>query len=428
MKAGFMKYLLATMMCLICYSSWAQPDEDTYVLENKVYVDYIKSVRFHIDGLGLSYPVIDLENPAALFLTFDDLADEVSDYAYTIVHCNADWSRSNLSDMEYIEGYTEADIETYEFGYNTFTAFTNYQLSLPNRDMTFTKSGNYVLVVYNDDTDEVIFTRRFCVVEPIMQVVPDVKRPADVSLLGSHQEIDFQVLHRGISIRSPRTEIKATIVKNNNWATSIDEIRPVFIKTEKLVFDYQNKIVFPAINEFRNLNFRSLRARTESIYEIADVGNKYDVYLRVDQPRKHLAYNFIRDINGDFVVENLDFDDPNLESDYANVIFSLETKRPYYNSDVYIVGLMNNWEIKDENLMTYDESYGAYQGRVFLKQGFYNYYYAVVDRSTGEVSYEDTEGNFFQTENAYSIYIYYTPMGSRYDRLVAVQHATSNRS
>jgi len=147
----------------------------------------------------------------------------------------------------------------------------------------------------------------------------------------------------------------------------------------------------------------------------------------LDEPRRDLAYSFIRDLNGQFIVENLDFQDQDLESDYANIIFSLKVPRAFRNSDVYIVGLMNDWEIKDENLMSYDESLQAYQGKVFLKQGFYNYYYAVVNRSTGEISYEPTEGNFQQTENEYSIYIYYTPLGSRYDRLVAVQSATSNR-
>lgn len=428
MNAGYMiRLIVGSILFLVSLTLNGQPEEDTYVFENKVYVDYIKTVKFHIDGLDLTLPVTDLVNLSPLRLTFDDLSDEVSDYAYTFIHCNADWTQSNLAPMEYIDGYTESDIEEYEFGYNTFTEFTNYTISYPNRDMTLNKSGNYLLVVYNNDTDEVIITRRFCVVEPIMQVLPDVKRTAQVSKLRTHQEIDFKVLHRGINIRSPRTEIKATIIKNNNWDTAKDNLIATFIKPEQLVFDYQNKIVYPGINEFRNLNIRSFRARTESIYEIYDAGTYYNVYLRLDEPRKNLAYNFIRDLNGQFVIENLDFSDQNLESDYANIIFSLKVDRPYYDSDVYIVGLMNDMELKDENLMTYDESNQAYTGKVFLKQGFYNYYYALVNRTTGEVSYEEIEGNFAQTENNYTILVYYTPQGSRYDRLVAVQSATSFR-
>jgi len=248
MNDGFMtRLLVVSMFLLLSFSIFAQPDQEDYVFENKVYVDYIKTVKFHISGLPLAPPVIDLENLSPIRLTFDDLSDEVSDYAYTVIHCDADWTVSGLSDMEYMDGYTEADIENYEFGYNTFTAFTNYNLDFPNRDMTLSKSGNYLLVVYNNDTDEVIITRRFCVVEPIMQIIPDVKRPAQVSLIRSHQEIDFSLRHRGINIRSPKTEIKATVIKNNNWDDVVENIRPVFIKPENLIFDFQNKIVYPAI-------------------------------------------------------------------------------------------------------------------------------------------------------------------------------------
>ena len=30
------------------------------------------------------------------------------------------------------------------------------------------------------------------------------------------------------------------------------------------------------------------------------------------------------------------------------------------------------------------------------------------------------EGNYYQTQNEYSIYVYYRPMGARYDRLIGV--------
>lgn len=115
------------------------------------------------------------------------------------------------------------------------------------------------------------------------------------------------------------------------------------------------------------------------------------------------------------------------KSDYGNVIFTLETVSPFRNHDVYIVGAFNDWNLSLDNKMTYDETYRAYQGDVFLKQGFHNYMYAMVDKKTGEVSFQDTEGNFFQTENNYTIFIYYRPFGERYDRLVAVQAINSNR-
>lgn len=421
-----MKYLVALVLGLFLSTSIIAQPEDGYVFENKIYVDYIKTVKFHIGSLPLSMPIIDLANPSPLLLTFDDLSQDVNDYAYTIIHCNADWKPSSLSDMEYIEGYTEADIEEYQFAFNTFTAFTNYQMLFPNEDMTFTKSGNYILLVYNNDTDEPIFTRRFCIVEPQMQILAKMGNTADVSKLKTHHEIDFDVRHRGVRIQSPQTEIQATIIQNNQWHTAISGIRPLFIRPEVMRFDFQDKIVFPAGNEYRNLNLRSFQYRTENMFDIQDSGNSSTITLKLDEKREFEPYSFISDLNGGFVIENNHFDNFDLESDYGTVVFTLQSNSPFYNSDVYIVGSMNDWELTDDNKMTYDESYRAYQGDVFLKQGFHNYMYAVKDKSTGEISYQATEGNFFQTENSYNIFIYYRPFGERYDRLVAVQTANSN--
>jgi len=423
---GFMKYLLIIFFVFGCtLSSKAQP-EDGFAYENKIYVDYIKTVKFHIGSLPLSMPIIDLQNPSPLLLSFDDLNEDVSDYAYTVIHCDSDWKPSKLSDMEYIDGYTEADIEEYQFAYNTFTAFTNHQLVFPNDDMTVTKSGNYILLVYNNDTDEPIFTRRFCIVEPQMQILAKMGGTADVRKIKTHQEIDFDVLHRGIRIQSPQTEIKATIIQNNRWQNTIEGIKPLFIRPELMRFDYQDKLVFPALNEYRNLNLRSFQYRTENIFDIHDSGNSSTITLKLDQKREFEPYSFINDLNGGFIIENNHFDDFDLESDYGNVVFTLDCKTPFHNADVYIVGSMNEWHLSEDNRMSYDESYRAYQGDVFMKQGFHNYMYAVVNKSTGEISYQDTEGNFFQTENNYTIFIYYRPFGERYDRLVAVQTANSN--
>lgn len=419
-----MRYLLVGLLFWSSQSILAQPTD--FVPENKIYVDYIKSVKFHITGLSLSMPMVELGSAAPLILKFDDLNSYETDYAYTLVHYDADWTRSALDQMEYIDGYQEADIENFEYGYNTFVSFTHYQLQLPNRDMQFNKSGNYLLVVYDVDTDEVVLTRRFCVIEPRVQIVTNINVPSNVSKNRTHQEIDFNVLHRDFPIRSPQQEITATIIQNKRWGTAISGIKPLFIRPQEMRFDYQDKLVFPAGNEFRNLNLRSFQFRTESMFEIDDSGPTTSIVLKLDEKREYIPYGFVRDLNGGFVVENSHYDQFDLESDYGNVVFTLETVRPFPNSDVYVVGDMTDWQLDDANRMSFDESYGAYQGDLFLKQGWYNYHYAIKDRKTGKVSYQQTEGNFFQTENEYTILLYYRPFGERYDRLIAVQTANSN--
>ena len=54
-----------------------------------------------------------------------------------------------------------------------------------------------------------------------------------------------------------------------------------------------------------------------------------------------------------------------------------------------------------------------------MKCGYYNYLYLCADKSDPQVgSTMPIEGNYFQTENEYDIWVYYRPTGSRYWQLV----------
>ena len=60
----------------------------------------------------------------------------------------------------------------------------------------------------------------------------------------------------------------------------------------------------------------------------------------------------------------------------------------------------------------------SYLADVLLKQGFYNYAFALVSNKDKSVTFSKTEGNWHETENDYTILIYYRSFGDRYDRLV----------
>jgi hypothetical protein len=68
--------------------------------------------------------------------------------------------------------------------------------------------------------------------------------------------------------------------------------------------------------------------------------------------------------------------------------------------------------------MQYDESVSAYICEAYLKQGYYNYQYLVVNQKTGAADEEGFEGNWYETGNEYQILVYYRPFGVRYDQLM----------
>jgi hypothetical protein len=360
-------------------------------------------------------------------LSFDDLSgEEYKDYVYTIQHCNANWEPSSLLEAEYIDGFTEELIENYEYSFKTKTTYTHYSLYLPNEDMTFTKSGNYLLKVYENEAEKrLALTRRFMVVEPLVSVIPDVVRPAMVSKSDSHQEIDFRITHKGFEIRNPRQELSVVVLQNGRWDNAVTGLQPMFSRQEEQIYDYQDKVVVRAGKEFRYLDLRSLRYPSENV-EFIDYNNGvYDVTLRMDKKRSSSGYLEFEDINGNYVIESLDDNDHDLRSDYANVLFSLYSPSPMTDQEVYIFGALTDWELKPAFKMVFNPAISAYVAKVRLKQGYYNYIYAALPKGKKAPDFEETEGDWHETRNTYTVLTYYRPFGGRFDRLIGVYNFSS---
>jgi hypothetical protein len=86
--------------------------------------------------------------------------------------------------------------------------------------------------------------------------------------------------------------------------------------------------------------------------------------------------------------------------------------------ELFINGELTNNRLVENYRMTYDEMAHAYEITLPLKQGSYNYQYLFV-RDGEEVGHTlQAEGNFYQTENEYYVYVYHRPLGERYDKLV----------
>lgn len=401
--------------------------QSTKAFTDEVFVDYIRSVKFHVEGIPLSAPLVDLNSGVRLVLSFDDLEGDGKDYKYSIHHCNADWTPSGLAEMEYLVSFQEEFINDYEFSFNTRTNFTNYMVALPNRDIGWTKSGNYILKVFDVTNDRfLIFTRRFMVVEPGFKIRGRVMTPRDVSLTQTHQEIDFFVGHKSIDIRNPQTEVKATILQNGRWDNAIIGLPPRFSRSEELNFDYQNRVVFPAGKEYRFLDIRTLNSKAEKIERIDRLVTHFEVRVRPELDRETAPYLFEQDINGKFVIQTFDARDQDLAADYADVFFRLKSSVNFSDHDVYIIGGFTDWLPLPWAKMVYNPAVSGYVGKIRMKQGFYNYAYGLVPTNGGPVDYAEFEGNWYETENDYLILAYYRPFGERYDRLMGAAVINSN--
>ena len=119
-------------------------------LNDRTYDDRIKTVQLYQEGpqpkAQTGGPVVPLLGRTRLLLEFDELSSDAVYYQAKIIHCNADWSQSNLSTLQYIEDYNEFNVDEYEYSFNTITPYVHYKFYVPRVKLP----GNYVVVVYSD--------------------------------------------------------------------------------------------------------------------------------------------------------------------------------------------------------------------------------------------------------------------------------------
>jgi hypothetical protein len=93
---------------------------------------------------------------------------------------------------------------------------------------------------------------------------------------------------------------------------------------------------------------------------------------------------------------------------------------PYPDKDVFLFGQLSNYGMDDSARMRFNTEKGVYETSFFLKQGYYDYTIVTRDRNSKQFSVEETDGNYWESENEYTILVYYWPLGGRADELVGV--------
>lgn len=386
-----------------------------FIYDNYVYATNIKSVKFHPEHLPLEMPVTYI-NSGILQLSFDDLQADVKDLTYEIIHCTYDWKPSQLGQLEYLEGFLNGEIRGSEFSRSTFIPYTHYELTLPNRDYNWTRSGNYLLIIYEgDDEDRLpIITRRFMVVDPKVAIKWDERGAVGSANQYANHVFDLRVTTNDYRITNPLQSIKTVVLQNNRWFDA-KVFRPSFVVGSDIVIDNTGKISFPAVKEFRDFDIRSLDFANERIKSIDLNENGTVAYVDTDRPRTGRAYLKNKDANGQFIIQNKDGADSATSADYAYVDFTLKTD-PYLE-DVYIAGDFTDWKADEMYKMTYNYDKGAYEAEILLKQGYYNYLYGLLTKDG--LDFEEIEGNNTNTENNYQVFVYLREPGTRYDELIS---------
>jgi len=397
-------------------------------LETSTFQSSAKSVKIENTANELLDPIIQLNSSETLKLSFDILENESNSYAYTFIHCNHNWEYSNIIQSDYLEGFFDHYVNDYEYSFNTLSNYVHYECRFPNKEVQFKKSGNYIILIYDTNQNIPIITKRFMIYENLLDITINVKIPTLVKDRTNKQEVNFQIKnHLQLNVTDPYNELKIIIQQNDDWNHTISNLKPSFINNNSLVYDHQGDILFFGGNEYRDFDIKSLRYLGKNIKksepQSIQGGSINYIELMEENTNHSENYEFKYDLNGKYILAVSESKNKNTEGDYALVKFTLLSDKNQ-NEDIYIYGELTNWNILNEAKMQYNDQEKYYYGFLYLKQGYYNYQYVT---NTKQIKNSNSiEGEYYETRNQYSIYTYYTPTWSDYDRLIGIAKSTSN--
>lgn len=419
--ARFTAVLLLVVMSLKAFSF--DFDRDTVNCADRIYEKNMKTVRLHLQEWEVSYPVMELYGEVGLEFSFDQIESQPLDYYYTIMHCTYDWKPSNIMFVDYADGFEENEIRNYEESQSTYVQYTHFSLNIPNDDISLKLSGNYLLIVYvKEPVEKIVCTKRFMVYENIVEVTGQVSSNLFGEYKKEFQKVDFVVKSKKYPIYNPLDELKVILVQNFQYDEAYTEMQPSFIDNNTFTFNWEDKYLFNAGNEYRYFNFNNLELNSEYVEKIEYHKPYYYIDLVAGKTKYFEPYASAEDINGGYVIKtnrrnNNNF--PEIQSEYAIVHFRLNNPSMLGDASVYLYGALTNYELAPQYKMMYNMENHCYELLTFLKQGYYNYRYIVV--SEGEGAAMDRyffEGSHKQTENDYLVFVYHRNPSESYDRLI----------
>jgi len=419
------------VICLLLVSLFSQAQTSA-----RVYNEHVRTLRVERQVLLLENGIVDGTEPEnTLHISFDEMSHDVKMYTYTVqmMDCSASLNdglmkvNGEMTSSEYLQGFTTKDIVDYEHSMNTSREYTHYWFDFPNEDMQLTKSGAYELVIYEDgNPDNRVASVLFYVVEPLVKIDAKVRSNTDIEFNGRFQQLDIDINTTALDLRDPN-EVKVIVSQNNRTDNLVRSLHPTFVEPNRLRYINNKELIFEAGNEYHHFDAFSCFYAGYGIDRIVYESGDYHALLFPNEIQQG-QYIHEFDSDGRFVVNAERTSDSDTEAEYMWVHWTLPAEQPFFDGLLYVGGDIFNNELSLRNRMQYDHEAKCYWLTALVKQGGYDYQYWFVPKSAPPSSIrrqpaattQRVDGSYWQTENEYTIYVFWRPFGARYDRLVGV--------
>ena len=404
-------------------TEYVQSPKQELIYDDKNYIQQVQTVLFYPNNKENELPVYILNDKNPLFVSFDDLRADIRNLYYSIQHCNADWSPSTVSVLDYAEGYNEDRIVDYKPSQGTLIPYTNYTFTFPNEYVSPKIAGNYLLKVYEDaDKSRLLLTRKFYVVRPLAQIGAEITNSSFAEKRRTNQKMNV-VIQSGLTISNPHRDIQVHVMQNQRPDNLKILQKPMFIGSNEIKYNLAETLDFEAGNEFRYVDLRSFKGGSGQTKDIL-VDSMTSVYLYPDEAKSTQSYASVHDENGRFYIRNLDYNDAATHSDYANVHFSL-TAPSEVKGAIYVVGSFNNYQRTNLNRLIYNPDTNLWEAKLLLKQGLYDYEY-IIENEEGKLYPTAFSGSHWETGNDYQIIVYYRRTGTYWDEILGFKTISIN--
>jgi hypothetical protein len=425
-KSNVLVFLILLVGCTPLSQSTSSGTGRTKILQNidMVYEDQIKTVLIRTpenDYSTFFMPAVAKLGEMNLALEFDDLTSDRSSYYAKLIHCNQDWSKSDLQDLDFLNDFNEIPILNFQFSVNTDIPYVHYSVNLPNVKIP----GNYVVMVYRgSDKSDLILTKRLMVYDNRISFSGDRNLIGAGAIASLNQQLNFTVNYPHVDILNPLETVNVTIRQNQRWDNVVQGIKPSFVREIDKQLEYRffdESKMFKGGNEFRFFDLRSINSPGRNVGTVNKLVKPVEAFIAKDKSRASQVYSQYNDYNGNYVLDNLDYRDNNF-SNYLNVNFVLESKP--ISGDVYVAGKFTDWNLNEGTKMKYDSASNLYRAKFLLKQGWYDYQYVVKSKT---LPYYFLEGSHYETENMYEIFVYYKAFQPRADLLIGYMRLEKNQ-
>ena len=381
--------------------------------------DRIHSLQVLQNGGPTNVPFIELNTNDQLLISFDDLTKEYHRYIYKVEHCNFDWlPTTSIFESDYLVGSDlERPIEDYHESLNTTVPYTHYQFRFPNSRMRIKISGNYRIRIFDDDEGKEVCSCCFYAVETKAITNVSATTNTDIDLNQTHQQLSVNVRPQGINLIDASREIKIVVLQNGNRENRVINPKADYYTPSGISWEHNRQLIFDGGNEFRKFEMTNVKDALMGVESIKWFSPYYHATIWTDKPRKNYVYD--EDKDGLYFINSTDRSNDDYESDYLLAHF-LFLHEPVTDGEYYLYGALTNWSIEPQYKMLYNSEYKGYESALLLKEGYYNYQYLFVP-ACGKARGAETEGDFYQTENEYTVLVYYSPRGGRYDHLIGIR-------